>query len=1431
MKKRFVVLICALCAVMAAFPVFAACGGDTDNDGTPPSYSVSFEQPSMTLEVGETKNVVIDFSGGDVVNVKVEPASVASYSEGRITGLKAGTAVVTASIGDKSATMSLTVTEKPIEKVSVTVGDDTQLVAIGSYLPRPITPKKEATVEKEYAFDGWYIAGTDTKWDFATDTVQGAMTLEARFTESPRMYYVQIGTDFVEGYYGQVLAKPADPVKEDEGEKAFAFDGWYVKGTDTKWNFETDVVNGDGIVLVARFTETIKQYTYRFVIESQRKEFMGVECALFDISDEDVTAVLAEGDKTTPLEVKNGVVTLTAPRGTYEVRFTYKNGDPIVKKCYLQSDGEAKVKIEQQLKIGGNAGDLASFGDYTYENGVLTIRNKAAIYVGGEQPTDTLYMEANVQFKSGVGKMAGFMPAAEHKSLEQDGKKLAFSYSGLNRLYYSESTAWGGEGITPYDAFISNTAVPLTNHKMSVARVGNEYYVFLQDKLFAYYVSENFGAADFGFVCAQTFEAGKEIEIVFSDIAYTTKEANVKAIVEKNGGDKKFYKNNNSYIGGSIQYPAGKKYASFGANWALTGVNSGYMTKETYIYATNQMASVYYQEAEFEIDKGWVGLLVNTLDGQPSDNKGWYGYGIYHDPSWAKSSGTLYLHQYKVSWNEGTQKKSVDLGSGDTFKLGVARINNMYYVYINDKLVLEETLTVHSTANNSTALASDNPSGFGLFRGGNFGGNELYFENYEYTTDVSEIAKKVGGTATVTFDDSLTMTQNGRPVTSGEVLVPGIPVIVSFALPEGKVVKSYSLTRDGKNVDLTVSGTDLVFTPSASGSYVATASYTDAGTSTIQLTVKPVQRKAGDSFYSLYDMNIDYTKVNVSVLNFTTANEQTFNMSSASQNLTVNSGYCKITVTYNGIVYSEYVVVEANSTIEYVGYVSDAYLGGKINNSTGEHLSFDKANVDATSGSNWSLVDGRRDTVRVTNYTYAYQNGVTGNKYYVEGTFDSNLKLSIGGNFGGLLVSHGPKDLNGDGDAKFEVTIMGQGIFAIYMPSGWSPANIFSIGNYADKVDNYDPSAVRLGVLRDGINYYFFVNDVYIASYVLPQITFAESGIGVVANAGVDVTISNFNYTKSEEFINALKATVPQEDKKIDVYLIAGQSNASGCTNINVYEAAETDPHYLAGYNNIYYMGSAGANWMNKKDFGLSRAGLGENNGRIGPELGMAKGLSAYYNEESGKKAVMIKYAVGGTNLQDAVGGLNSSDGNWCPPTWLEQHGKVNSSLSGGLFDKFMKEFTQRWQELKAMGYQPEVKGLYWMQGEADKGSPDTYAKIFKVFASDFRNSITEISGQDCSNMPIFIGEIAETSGSADAGTVAINKAFIAMQNKLTTKGDAKYVENTYIIKSGTFPINALNSNGTSYAVGSDSWHWKWQDAITIGKLVGESIIQNVLSK
>ena len=1418
MKKRFVILLCVICAVMMACPFFAACDGNTDKPDTP-SYSVSFDVTEMTLEVGETKTVGITFAGGDLVTVKVAPEDVASYNDGKLTGLKAGTATVTASIGDKSATMSLTVTEKPVQNVTVTIGDKTETVAVGSLLKKPADPKKDATVEKEYTFDGWYNG--DTKWDFAKDTVKGEMTLVARFTESARKYWILIGEDYVQGAYGELLEKPADPTKPDSGDTSYVFDGWY--NGDVKWDFEKDTVKGE-MTLEARFNAQVKTYTYTYVLVPETKNLMGVDCALFTIKDEDVTATLTKGEQTTALEVKNGNITVTAPRGTYKVNIAYK-GQEIEKNLYLQTDGEVKVVLEQQVKLAGKAGDLDSFGSgYTVDDDgkSITLKSVSYAYFDGEQPTETVYMEAFVEFKKGVGSMIGFMPAAEHKALSGGGKKLVFSYSAVNRVYYAESTSWDGAGITPFNAMIDGEFAPLTGSKMSVARDGNEYYVFLQDKLVAYYVSDSFAAADFGF-CNQN---GGNAEVKFSNISYTDNAAAVKAIIEKNGADKKYYKNNDTYLGGSITYPNGTKYNSFGSSWGLTGANSGEISATTYVYATNSMSNVYYQEVVLENAKGWVGLLVNTLDGQPQTNQGWYGYGIYHDPSWTKSSGQLYLHEFKPSWSDGTFKKDVNLGGADTYKLAVARIHNMYYVYINGELVLEETVTAYSTANNNVALAADNASGFGLFRGGNFGGNKITFTDYYYTTDVNEVAQKVGGNATVSFDQTVKMTQNGRDVKSGEVLVPGLPVTMTFNIPDGKVVKSYKLTRDGKDVDLRVSGTSLVFTPESSGEYVATAQFTDAGTATLNISVKPVQRKAGDKYYSLYDMKIDYSKVNVSVINFSTAKEETFFMSKESETKTVNSGYCKITVTYNGMTYSDYVTVDANGTFDYVGFVSDAYLGGKITNSTGDHYSFDNAKVDATYGSNWSLVDGKRDTVQLTSYTYVYQNGVIGDKYYLEGTFDSTVQLKIGTNFAGLLVSHGEKDLSGAGDKKFEVTIIGRGIFGTYIETQWSPANIFSIGNYEDAGADFDPTAVRLGVLRDGTKYYFFVNDVYVASYTLPQITFAESGFGLAANLSVDLTVSNFNYSVNTEFMSALKASVPQESNKIDVYLVAGQSNASGCTNVDLYKAATADSHYLAGYENIYYMGSAGANYMNKKDFGLARAGLGESNGRMGPELGMAKGLSEYYNGESGKKAVIIKYAVGGTSLQDAIGGLNASDGNWCPPSWFTDHNKASQTLSSGLYNKFMAEFQQRWAELKAMGYEPEVKGLYWMQGESDRGAEATYKKLFTLLISDMRSDLTKYSGQDCSEMPVFIGEISRTCQDAYAGTMAANAKFIAMQNELPA-----LVGNAYVINNSVYDINALNASGANYAVGSDNWHWKWEDAIAIGQHVGESIIKNVLSK
>lgn len=127
------------------------------------------------------------------------------------------------------------------------------------------------------------------------------------------------------------------------------------------------------------------------------------------------------------------------------------------------------------------------------------------------------------------------------------------------------------------------------------------------------------------------------------------------------------------------------------------------------------------------------------------------------------------------------------------------------------------------------------------------------------------------------------------------------------------------------------------------------------------------------------------------------------------------------------------------------------------------------------------------------------------------------------------------------------------------------------------------------------------------------------------------------------------------------------------------------------------------------------------------------------------------------------------------------------------------------------------------MQGESDKGNPNEYEKAFKYFVSDIRSDLGEIADADLSALPVFVGEISRTSGSAVQNTVNTNNAFIAMQRNLPN-----VIGNVYVIASGQFDINQL-VNGSNVAVGTDSWHWNQADMIAIGNLVGESIIENVL--
>ncbi len=1421
MKKRFKFLTCVLALSLSVVPLF---GCDTDDGEKPDDNTVKIELtiPTITLIVGESKNAGINVIGG-IAEISVKDPSIASYADGKITGLKPGTTEVVITLGDKTETLTVTVKEAEVKVATykVTVNGDVKQYKEGEKISKPSNPTKEKTDEFEYWFDGWYFG--DKKWDFENDTVTENITLEAKFNQNKRKYSVNIDGRFVYVEYGGKIPTPETPTKPSTQTTEYVFEKWVLWGTETEWNFETDVVKGD-VALTPVFTEKVREYTYVYDFETETIEVGKGSYTLFELSEEDYAAMCVElfkGENSLgKLDVADGKITVKQPQGTYLLKITYKNQE-INKTCRLVADGKATIKINQNVELGGANGEFQSFGqNYTVEGNSVTLTNQTYAYIGGEKPTDTVYYEAVTDFSSGVGQMAGFMPACEQKDLSQGGNKLLFSYSGNNKLYYQETKEWNGAGVTPLIT-LHSSVYNIRNCKIGVARVGNDYYIFMNDEMIAHYETDSFEKSGFGF--ANTSGA---VNLTLSNVRYCVIEDEVKKMVEDNMPS--------AFLGGSITYPDGTTYNSFGSSWWLTSPNSGVLNHTTYLYAADTMSNVYYQEATFTREKGWVGLIVNTLDGQPFDNCGWYGYGVY------SGGDSIFLHEFDRSWSSGTWKTSLSGVSGDTFKLGVARTNDYYYVFINDKLVISEKVTAYSTKDNSVALPADNMSAAGIFRGTNFSeeGKQITFSDYYYTTDAAVIGKYIGG-ATIEYGDNVVIEQFGKKIANGETLLTGAYATVKFDIPESKVIKNYSLTKDGKSVGVELSDGQLVFTPENDAKYKVEVEFADAGTSNVTINVKLPQVKVGDKEYNLYDMNIDPAKVTVKLLNVTKAQEQVYALESLSKVISgIDSGYYKLTVVYASNEYSVYFTAENNKDVVVDGYVSETYLGGSITLNGTTFKSFDEAGENATAGNGWRLVDDKRDTVTLTSYTYAFQKDFTGTKYYVEGTFNTNQKFKLGSSFGGMLISHGPKNLSATSDKKFEVAILGKSVVGCYIPDNWSPLNTFIIANFDDLWIEYDLTAVRLGVVRDGTKYWFFVNGVYVGDYVLPEIE-NECGVGVVASASVNITVSSFKCSKNDELIEALKASAPvKENTQIDVYFVAGQSNASGCTNVDLDTVAALDDHYIYGYNNVYYAGNGGANWMHNMKFGLSRAGLGETATKMGPELGMAEALSTYYNPESGKQAVILKYAVGGTNLTDYVGGLNASDGNWVSPSYaktLNQQSKDN--LTGGLYKNFMAEMfggldrngndhgTGLWGDLIARGYTPVIKGLYWMQGEADKGNPTEYLKAFKYFAADIRADITTKSGQDCSKMPIFIGEISRTSGSANPGTQTTNKNFIKMQNTIPDN-----IDNCYVIKNGDIDICEYK-DGKSVIVGSDEWHWNYKDCIKIGNMVGQSILSNVLKK
>ena len=321
--------------------------------------------------------------------------------------------------------------------------------------------------------------------------------------------------------------------------------------------------------------------------------------------------------------------------------------------------------------------------------------------------------------------------------------------------------------------------------------------------------------------------------------------------------------------------------------------------------------------------------------------------------------------------------------------------------------------------------------------------------------------------------------------------------------------------------------------------------------------------------------------------------------------------------------------------------------------------------------------------------------------------------------------------------------------------------------------------------------------------------------------------------------------------KQVDVYLLMGQSNAAGFSSVasgNSVLTADTFDNVLVGGVNQPYLNGSVSNFSKLDYTSLvpAQKNLGKTSGYIGPEYGMAKALSAAKVSVNGtgkslydkdNKAVIFKYAVGASRLLDYVDDTDRDRGTWYPRSLVNTSSATyEEGITGALYTGAVSAFRTFTENLKKSGYQPVVKGIAWMQGEADRNKPDEYRNVIQSFVRDLREDLTTITGVSASDAIFAMGEICETFYSSTQRST--NKAFINMQNEVAT---LESMQPAAVVKTGDLPINlpeselanygytksgvTFNTGYGDYTVGTDRAHWNAKDMAIIGERFGAAFL------
>ncbi|MBQ8424526.1 MAG: InlB B-repeat-containing protein [Clostridia bacterium] len=141
---------------------------------------------------------------------------------------------------------------------------ETKQVNAGEKVEEPTTPNKT-----NYEFIGWF--SNELKWDFSKNTVNGNITLKAKFEIITYNITFMVGDETYKTLQvnsGEKFEKPTDPSK-----KHSLFGGWF--DGETKWDFETHTASKD-VTLTAKFLSDFDEDGYKIIFTKEQFKDYGL---------------------------------------------------------------------------------------------------------------------------------------------------------------------------------------------------------------------------------------------------------------------------------------------------------------------------------------------------------------------------------------------------------------------------------------------------------------------------------------------------------------------------------------------------------------------------------------------------------------------------------------------------------------------------------------------------------------------------------------------------------------------------------------------------------------------------------------------------------------------------------------------------------------------------------------------------------------------------------------------------------------------------------------------------------------------------------------------------------------------------------------------------------------------------------------------------